>query len=276
MSWMIRCLTLSLLMGCVSCVFTPWGTNVPDSYRDLNKKNIEKIATQNRPDSDGIKFIVISDPQGSPLTVRALIKKINARPDVDDFAFITVLGDFTNQGLQMEYQMMIESLLTSDLPFLGIVGNHDLISKGKTLYTETFGEMNFSFAAGGVKFIAYNDNRLEMPEVPDYRWLAGQLEGDSNRLATVVMAHTPWLETTDTDERTAIKQLFQSFGVDLAIFGHVHEGGFFETFGMKMVEVGQLSASNLNYAVVQITNDRQVVIERCDYECHSVTYQSQD
>lgn len=41
-----------------------------------------------------------------------------------------------------------------------IIGNHDVLGTGEEVYTKVFGEDNFSFIAGNVKFVCLNTNAI--------------------------------------------------------------------------------------------------------------------
>ena len=65
------------------------------------------------------------------------------------------------------------------VPYVGLIGNHDCLGTGEETYRAIFGDPNFSFIAGRIKFVCLNTNALEFDysrPIPDFDFINAQLE----------------------------------------------------------------------------------------------------
>ena len=64
------------------------------------------------------------------------------------------------------------------VPYVGLIGNHDCLGTGEDAFRQIFGDTNFSFIAGGVKFVCLNTNAMEYDysePIPDFDYIERQL-----------------------------------------------------------------------------------------------------
>ena len=63
------------------------------------------------------------------------------------------------------------------VPYLVVVGIHDLIGNGDAIYASMFGPTDFAFTHARVRFVVFDSNSTahERRTVPDVAWVAEQL-----------------------------------------------------------------------------------------------------
>jgi len=173
-------LSSALLMACGER-YSPWETDPPAHLKNLTAEQLSLLNAQPE-QSFPFTIAVIGDPQGTPKDLQRVVDAINRRNDVK---FILVLGDLTDYGLLHEYVWAAEALKRSRVPFLTVVGNHDAISHGKTIYRRMFGAYDYTFNYAGLKFVMWNNNQYEFGET-DFSWLERNTDSRS-----VVASHVP-------------------------------------------------------------------------------------
>lgn len=64
------------------------------------------------------------------------------------------------------------------MPFVCVLGNHDCLGTGEDVYKAIYGNPNFAFTAGNVRFICLNTNAMEYDysqPVPDFGFMEDEL-----------------------------------------------------------------------------------------------------
>lgn len=128
----------------------------------------------------------ISDSKTYPMVNEKLgymVEVINeAQP-----TFVIMTGDMIhNEGDTFKQDIeRLNSIINLDFweqksPIFYTVGNHELQNSGH-LYKQEFGDFNYSFFLGGMKFIVFDNMR------PDYAWLFKELDGPS-----IIFTHIPF------------------------------------------------------------------------------------
>ena len=76
-----------------------------------------------------------------------------------------------------------------------VLGNHDCLGTGFDVYLKVFGEDNFAFTVGNVRFICLNTNALEYDyshPVPDFNFMEDELRNMPAGIEkTIVAMHVP-------------------------------------------------------------------------------------
>ena len=108
---------------------------------------------------DTIRFAFISDTHQWFDETKAEIRDINRRKDSIDF--VVHGGDITDFGGTREFEWSRDLLKGLSVPFVTLLGNHDCLGTGNQSYEVIFGDPDFSFIAGGVKFVCLNTNAIE-------------------------------------------------------------------------------------------------------------------
>ncbi|ELR73281.1 putative calcineurin superfamily phosphohydrolase [Fulvivirga imtechensis AK7] len=156
------------------------------------------------------------------------VKSVNQLANID---FVVHGGDISDFGLVQEFKWIHEIMSGLKVPYLTVIGNHDLLANGRKVYREMYGELDYTFEYGNYRFIMLNTNSREFNfngTVPDLMWLKQQLEDNTANKKTVVMSHIPPFDG-DFDpnlEQEYAQLLAEDPNVELSL--HAHRHSFFD------------------------------------------------
>ena len=216
------------LLGLSSCdsVFDvhPYDVHVDGSKR-VNAANIAKIE-QAVKEKDTIRFAVISDSHQWLDDLEKAVRDINGRADSIDF--VVHCGDVTDFGATQEFQWTRDRLQKLRMPFTVLLGNHDCLGTGNQSYKEIFGNPDFSFIAGRVKFLCLNTNAIEFDysrPVPNFDFMEEQRTADSLSFdRTIIFMHAaPYSDQFNNN----VAKVFDYYshqmpGLMCCVYGHGH------------------------------------------------------
>ena len=160
----------TLLTACDLIDYHPYdGRLDSDTSREINPTNIERIEKVCE-GKDTIRFIFMGDTQRSYNETEDFVKYVNQLDSID---FIIHGGDYTEFGLKKEFEWNDDILSKLKVPYVGLIGNHDVIGNGDQVFRKIFGNENFSFVVSDVKFVCLNTNAIEYDyshPVPDFNF----------------------------------------------------------------------------------------------------------
>ena len=176
----VALLSLVLLSGCDS-VFDihPYDVRVKGQTQ-INSTMITKIENAVK-SQDTIRFAFISDSHQWLSDLSDLVGDINKRDSID---FVIHGGDITDFGSTREFEWTREKLLRLNKPFVVLLGNHDCLGTGNQAYEKMFGNPDFSFIAGRVKFVCLNTNAIEYDysmAVPNFDYMEEEVTSRADR-----------------------------------------------------------------------------------------------
>ena len=151
------------------------------------KERIEKVCEG----KDTIRFIFMGDTQRSYNETEDFVKYVNQLDSID---FIIHGGDYTEFGLKKEFEWNDDILSKLKVPYVGLIGNHDVIGNGDQVFRKIFGNENFSFVVSDVKFVCLNTNAIEYDyshPVPDFNFLKNEIADSTRNKRTIVVMHAP-------------------------------------------------------------------------------------
>jgi 3',5'-cyclic AMP phosphodiesterase CpdA len=188
---------------------------------ELNAKNLELL--NSLPQDDTITIAFVGDSQRFYDELNLFIDTVNNIAAVD---FVLLAGDISDFGLLAEFELINKMLEKLEKPYIGVVGNHDVLAKGDEVFERMFGPLNFSFHYGGVKFVAHNTNGKEYftGNVPDMAWLRLQLTKSDTSKYLIPVSHVPPF-SSDFDEKliSEYTSLFhETPGLLISLHGHIH------------------------------------------------------
>lgn len=157
---------------------------------DINRKNIERIEATTRGKTT-LRFILMGDSQRCLDETEDFVTAVNKREDVD---FVIHGGDMADFGLKKEYEWTHEIMSKLSVPYIALIGNHDIIGNGEQVYMKMYGNENFSFIAGNTKFLCLNTNAIEFDyshPVPDFSYIREELQDTLSHTQTIVAMHAP-------------------------------------------------------------------------------------
>lgn len=266
----IRCvlaaLTLALcaaLWGCDMIDYHPYDVRI-SGEKGINAKNIALIE-QRCMDKDTVRFVATGDTQGWYNETEDMVDNINARGDID---FVLHGGDLTNFGMTDEFVWQRDILNRLDIPYVVLIGNHDCVGTGEEAFNEVFGEQDFAFIAGRVKFVCLNTNAVEYDysrPIPDFEFMRGELTARSDAFdRTVVSMHVrPLVNVFNNNVADMFEYYVRQFpGLLFCTAAHEHTLFEEDVFGDGVMYYMSDCMANRNYYVFTITPngyEREVV-----------------
>lgn len=193
-----------------------------DSRISLNAKNLEWL--QSMPQDDTITVAFVGDSQRFYDELDKFIDTVNAISAID---FIILAGDISDFGLLLEFELITEMFARVNKPYIGVVGNHDVLSKGEEVFKKMFGACDTSFVYQQVKFVVHNTNGKEYPagNVPDLGWLKNELVMNDSVKHLITVSHVPpFSQDFDSQlEMPYVTLLQETPGLLMSLHGHIHE-----------------------------------------------------
>lgn len=176
------------LTGCSLIDYHPYDVHI-EGETEVNAHHIAQIeeACLNK---ETIKFITMGDSQRWFDETEDFVKAVNQRTDID---FVIHGGDMSDFGITDEFLWQRNVMNRLHVPYVALLGNHDCLGTGEETFTEVFGEPNFSFIAGRVKFVCLNTNAIEYDysrPIPDFEFMENAMsERREDFDRTVVSMH---------------------------------------------------------------------------------------
>lgn len=244
-------LCITLFTSCKGLFqYHPQEIRLEEAYRNINAKQIARISALPRKDS--LKFILIGDTQRFYDEIEDFVAHINAREDID---FAVLAGDVADFGTAAEMKWVHDRLSRMKIPYVTVIGNHDMLGNGRTAFTQIYGPENYTFSFNGTKFICLNTNSNEVGfngSVPDMHWFHNALSDLDKYEHAFIVAHMPPYDGAfDSTKEASFTQAVRASGkVRASLHGHQHRysSGEYYNDGIPYVVVG--SFNKRNYAVI--------------------------
>lgn len=220
---LLTAVTALWLGGCDMVDYHPYDVRI-SGERDVNAHNIAEIEA-NCKDKETIRFITMGDSQRWYDETEAFVKAVNARDDID---FVIHGGDMSDFGVTDEFLWQRDIMNGLKIPYVALIGNHDCLGTGKEAYTAIFGNPNFSFIAGRIKFVCLNTNAVEYDystPIPDFEFLEQEITARADEFdKTVVSMHVrPYAdEFNDNVARVFQRYVIEFPGLQFCTAAHEH------------------------------------------------------
>lgn len=253
-----------LLHSCKDFEYSPNQVFDKNSPVDLNAKNLKKLLQT--PNDDTVRFIISGDSQKSNNEVDLFVDKVNQMKNID---LVFLAGDISEFGLLQETEWVANNFTRLNVPFFGVVGNHDLIANGSAVFTRMFGNLNYSFVYDGVKFICHDTNGREYKfngSVPNITWLQQELKPVNGVRNYIGISHVrPFSIDFDSKLDTSYSNILNSNPDFLASF-HAHDHGYGEFYpnNSRIPFLVTTSLGNKGFLLVEIVNN-QIKYERVKF-----------
>ena len=262
-----RVVSLAALVGLAGCdllEFSPNDHRVPEEFTNLTEKNLARLAARPLPAGDTLRFVFTGDSQQFYDEAEALVASVNQQPGV---AFLVVAGDISDFGLAREMRWVDEKLRRLTVPYVTVIGNHDLVGNGREAYQHIYGALNYSFVYGDTKFTLLDTNGREYNfngSAPNMGWLKPQLTNLDGARRQVVISHVP---PTNDDFDPALRMPYVQALRDapqlvFAMNGHNHGYSIGQPYNDGVTYVNSDAFSERHYMVVTVWGDRQFRITR--------------
>lgn len=247
-----------IILGCDRLFeYTPYSANVRNKFEATTAKNLEKLRTieQETQGQEEFKIALISD---SHIFYNGLAEEINLINQDEEVLFVIHGGDMSDGGMLKEYEIFHNMMDDLEKPYFTVIGNHDCLANGRTIYNEMFGEENYSFVFKNCKFIFFNNIVWELNyQEPDFFWLRSQLSDSAGQYSKVfVVAHIPpWSDQFSYTTSLVYKTLMDTSNIDVSIHGHHHNFEYLEYYNdsVKYLVIG--APSKGSYCTMTILED---------------------
>ncbi|MEJ6981067.1 metallophosphoesterase [Pedobacter sp. P351] len=215
-------LSLLLFNACDLIEYSPNQAFDRNTPRDLNQKHIARLV-QNSGD-DTIRFALVGDSQRAYKDASDFVETANNKKGLD---FVLLAGDISDFGLLNEMEWIDKIFSKLNAPYIGVIGNHDMVANGENVFKRMYGKLNFSFIYKGIKFVCHNTNSREVNfdgNVPDMPWLKSELGPSAGVDAYIAVAHVPPF-SVDFDPRleaSYVNLINSSPNTLAALYAHNH------------------------------------------------------
>ncbi|MEP2023892.1 MAG: metallophosphoesterase [Reichenbachiella sp.] len=172
--------SMVFLYSCIDLFqYSPNAISLDESQKDLNRKNYEELLSKEGDDT--VRFVFAADTQFATDELKILVDQLN---NIEGIDFMLLAGDLVQKGTSKEYKWLHRELERLNIPYFGIVGNHDFERNAENIFEAMFGERDFSFEYKHTKFICIDTNSKEWNwngKVPDISWLQSEIDAaDAN------------------------------------------------------------------------------------------------
>ena len=256
---------LVLLLLCVplfvSCEevfeYHPNQIKLRDGERNQTNHNLERMQEQSP--GDTIQLVVMGDTQRFYDDAAFFVKAANKLENID---FVVHQGDISDFGMTQEFRWVHDIMKGLQWPYLTVIGNHDLLANGRKVYQQLYGELNYAFVYGNIKFIFLDTNGREYKFnglVPDLDWLRAELDHtvDSVWEQAVVISHmSPFGNDFDHRLRESFQQVLEQSGrVQLSLHGHEHNWDTVDAGEGSVTYHTTTSINNRGFSLIKIWNN---------------------
>ena len=252
----IFCTEILLLSGCELIEYHPYDTHIHGD-KEINYTQIEKIENSCS-SKESIRFILMGDSQRCYDETEDFVDHVNSRNDID---FVIHGGDVSDFGLTREFIWARDIMNKLNVPYVTLIGNHDVLGNGKAVFEEIFGTDNFSFIAGKTKFVCLNKNALEYDyshPVPDFNFLNSEMttRQDEYTQTVVVMHAKPYCDQFNNNVAEYFHYTLKNFK-NLRFCLHAHEHNTKETdiFEDGTIYYGCPSMDKRSYLLFTLTQN---------------------
>lgn len=248
---------MTLFVSCDKVEYSPNQINDKSTPREINRKNIETLLSD-QTQGNTIEIAFIGDSQRYYDDAVAFKNKVNELEGID---FVFLAGDISDFGLKQEFEWVHEIFSGLDIPYIGIIGNHDHGGNGEKTYRYMFGDLDFSFVYKGVKFVCHNTNSREYNfngQVPDINWLKQQLTPREDISYFITISHVPpFDEDFDKNLEASYTELFRNTpGLIASLHGHKHNtnDGYFYADSVRYINSN--AVDKREFLLLEITDGK--------------------
>lgn len=225
--------------------------------KNINANNIGKIE-RTCAGKDEIRFVLMGDTHRSYDEAKAFVRHVNNRKDVD---FVIHAGDLADFGATDEFVWIRDIMNKLNVPYVALIGNHDCLGNGEYIYQSIFGEKNFAFQAGKVRFVCLSTCALEHDysnPTPDFMFIEQIIsqQAESDEKTVVAMHAPPYSDQFDNNVVRVFQHYCKQFSnLQFFLHGHNHQYSTRDLFEDGYMYYGCANIAKRNYLYFTITED---------------------
>ncbi len=249
-------LIIFLFTGCHLFDYHPYDGRI-SGETGINAKNI-KLIEEKCKGKETFRFIMMGDTQRWYDDTEDFVKAVNKRDDVD---FVIHGGDLADFGLTKEFMWMRDIMNKLTIPYVAIIGNHDCLANGEEIFHKIFGEFNYSFIAGNVKFVCLNTNALEFDysrPIPDFQFIRQENnpEVEEHKKTIFAMHVRPFAEQFNNNIADVFQDEIKKYpSLQFCLNAHDHSLNIDDLFDDGIIYFGSASINKRTYFLFTITPD---------------------
>lgn len=256
-------LVVVLTTSCEELIdYSPYQNIVPGRWKNQNISNYNDLLPSAKEVFEPFKVALISDSHTYYDEFEKQVKYINSLDDID---FVIHLGDITLSANSREFEWYSDIMNKINRPVITVIGNHDCLGNGYSIYTEMFGQSNFFFEYRDVKFVIFDDIIWEKHIAdPDFKWFDDALENDGQYRHVIPFSHIPpWDDQFSMGNELLFNNILEDNHIPLSVHGHDHHYKWKQHYG----EVNYLSvpAPDKSELVILDIQPENVLVERRPY-----------
>ena len=242
-----------VLSSCSGFETHPYDVNIKGE-KGINAKQMA-IIEKEFANKEELRIAFISDTHLWIGDARDQVADVNNRK-VD---FVVHCGDLTDTATEKEFEWSRDVLTGLNCPFVALIGNHDFLGTGNQTYEVMYGDCDFSFIAGRVKFICLNTNAVEydyLAAVPNFDFLEEQFTKDTDKFdRTVIVMHAaPYSDQFNNNVCKAFRRYLDfAPGLMCCIYGHDHNDTVSDIYGDGLMFYAIDCANHRNYRIMTIS-----------------------
>lgn len=228
-----------------------------DGEKNINKKHIASIEEACK-DKPVIKFVMLSDTHRHYDETQAFVNEINKRTDID---FVIHGGAITDLGATKEYVWMRDIMSKLKVPYVALIGNHDCLANGEDVFKTVYGDTNFSFMAGSIKFVCLNTNAQMYDyseNVPDFGFMEDEFKKTpvEDEKTIFVMHAAPFSGQFNNNVSRVFHRFIKEFPqLQFCLNGHDHETTTADLFEDGVIYYGCPDISQKTYLEFTVSKE---------------------
>lgn len=216
--------------------YHPNQLNLAEEESNLNSRNLQELSRHTP--GDTICFAFMGDSQRFYDDLEDFASHVSQDSTIE---FVLHAGDITDFGWAKEFRWVHRIMDKLPVPYLTVIGNHDMLGNGRKVYKQMYGPFNYTFDYGFARFILFNANSREynfQPNIPQLNWIKQQtaVSPDSTIKQFVLVSHIP---PFDVDFNPSLEEPYAELAEEaphlgLSLHGHQHNWALEKPYGGKV------------------------------------------
>jgi len=249
-------LLTTCMVSCDLIEYHPYDLGSKNQPSGLNKTNIQLIESKSN-DLDTVRFIFMGDTQRHYDDTQDFVNAVNKLNNID---FVIHGGDITDFGMSKEYTWIHDIMKNLKVPYVALIGNHDVLGHGKDVYKKIYGDFNFAFSFRKTRFICLNTNALEFDystPVPDFDFMMSYLKDSADIKRTIVVMHSPpFSDEFDNNSALMFNYMVEHYkNLKFCLHAHNHVQSVQDLFNNGTLYYGCEDISKRSYFLFTLTGD---------------------